>query len=186
MNAENRKKVEEAGRKAIAYKNMGYHCSESVFLAINDTLKITDPGMVRIITGFHGGGGTHRTEPGVNLTELLAGIAAGTDDRPEEEIPLVQVGHLCGAVAAGLACIGLLFGRRLPTDDLTCVDELCYELHQRFMKEFGERECHPLREKWIPVFPEETCEPVYKRGAEIAVQLILEAPDLVPECPRTS
>ncbi len=185
MNEIRKKKIAEAGLKALAYRKKGFHCSESVFMAINDTLNITDPALVRIITGFHGGGGTHRTEPGVDMTALLEGLASGREKRPKEEIPLEQVGHLCGAVAAGIALIGFLYGRKKPTDDLTCVDELCYELHQRFMKEFGERECHPLREKWIPVFPNGNCETVYKRAAEIAVGLILEAPDLIPECAKT-
>jgi hypothetical protein len=184
MKIEYRKKIQEAGRSAIASKEKGFHCSESVFMAINETLKITDPSMVRIVTGFHGGGGTHRTEPGVDMTELLTGLASGKDQRPDEEIPLIQVGHLCGAVAAGIACFGFLYGRTSPTDDLTCVDELSFELHQRFTAEFGEKECHPLREKWIPLSPNKTCENVYKRGTEIAVELILTAHELISECPE--
>ena len=178
------KRIEQAGRSAIFYKNEGFHCSESVFMAINDTLKITDPLLVRLFTGFHGGGGTHRTEPGVDMTALLAGVAAGTEKRSPEEMPLEQVGHLCGAVAAGIACIGLIYGRRSPTDDLTCVDELSFELHRRFMEEFGERECSLLRKKWIPLWPSRNCDKVYKRGSEIAVKLILEAPEWVSECPK--
>jgi hypothetical protein len=182
MNDEIQKKIAAAGRNAVAFKNMGFHCSESVFMGINETLNIADPAMVKLVTGFHGGGGTHRTEPGVDMTALLAGIAAGTEERPDEEIPLDQVGHLCGAVAAGIICFGFLYGRQSPSDDLTCVDELSYELHRRFMEEFGERECVPLRDTWIPLWPEGTCERVYKRGAEIAVELILTAPELVSEC----
>ena len=106
MNTEIREKIQQAGRNAVAFKNKGYHCSESVFMGINETLKITDPSMVRVVTGFHGGGGSHRTEPGVDMTALLARIAAGTEDRPDEEIPLEQVGHLCGAVAASITCFG--------------------------------------------------------------------------------
>jgi len=183
MNAEHKKMIQAAGRSAIAFKEKGFHCSESVFMAINETLKITDPAMVKIVTGFHGGGGTHRTEPGVDMTALLAGIASGEDQRPDEEIPLEQVGHLCGALAAGIACFGFLYGRTSPTDDLTCVDELSFELHRRFSAEFNEKECGPLRDKWIPLWPGGTCENVYKRAAEIAVELILTAPELVPECP---
>ena len=86
MYTEYRKKIRAAGRSAIKFKEKGFHCSESVFMAINETLKITDPAMARIVTGFHGGGGTHRTEPGVDLTALLAGIASGKEQRPDEEI----------------------------------------------------------------------------------------------------
>ena len=186
MNEESRSKIEEAGRRAIECRRNGFHCSESVFTAVNETLKITDPSMVRIVTGFHGGGGTHRKEPGINLTKALEAVSSGKDRRPREDLPYTQVGHLCGALASGMVCIGLLYGRRSPTDDLTCVDELCFELHRRFTEEFGEKECRPLREKWIPLWPDKTCETVYRKGAEMAVELILEASQLVPECPGSS
>jgi hypothetical protein len=55
MNGENRRKIEDAGRIAIECRRKGFHCSESVFTAVNETLKITDPSMVRMVTGFHGG-----------------------------------------------------------------------------------------------------------------------------------
>lgn len=183
MNEEIKNKIEEAGRKAVAFRQKGYHCSESTFMAINETLQITDPSMVRMVTGFHGGGGTHRKEPGINLTSALEEVASGRDRRPPEELPFTQIGHLCGALASGIVCIGLLYGRRSPTDDLTCVDELCYELHRRFMEELGENECRALREKWEPLSPKQNCEYVYQKGAEIAVEVILSAEQLVPECP---
>jgi len=184
MDEERGGKIQQAGQKATEWRRKGFHCSESVFMAINDTLKIADPSMVRMVTGFHGGGGTHRKEPGINLTETLEGVSSGRNRRPPEELPYTQIGHLCGALASGIVCIGMLYGRRSPTDDLTCVDELCFELHRRFMEEFDENECRPLREKWIPLWPDHSCETVYQKGAEIAVELILQAPQLVPECPK--
>lgn len=184
MNEEGRRKIEEAGRKPVEFRQKGFHCSESAFMAINETLKIIDPSMVRMVTGFHGGGGTHRKEPGIDLTSVLEELASGRDRRPREELPVTQIGHLCGALASGIVCIGLLHGRSSSTDDLTCVDELCFELHRRFMEEFGENECRPLRDKWVPLSPNHTCEHVYQRGAEIAVEVILEAPRLVLECQK--
>lgn len=172
----------KAGERAVAYKNMGYHCSESVFLAVNEVLRITDPALVRAVTGFHGGGGTRRKAPDVDLNRVLADVASGRDQRPREELPVEQVGHLCGALASGMVCIGLLFGRRSPQDDLTCVDELCFELHRRFEAEFGARECAVLREQFVPHTPTRTCEPIYRRAAEMAVELILQADAVVPEC----
>lgn len=177
--------IKAAGRRAIELRHQGFHCSESVFLAINDTLNITDPTMVRIVTGFHGGGGTHRKEPGIDLTAALEDVASGRDQRPREELPFTQVGHLCGALAAGIVGIGFLYGRRSPADDLTCVDELCFELHRRFKEEFGDNECRILRDTYVPLTPEKTCEPIYRRGAELAVELILKAPELIPECAPT-
>jgi len=177
--------IKEAGHRAIEFRHQGFHCSESVFLAINETLNITHPAMVRIVTGFHGGGGTRRKEPGVDLTAALEDVASGRDRRPREELPFTQVGHLCGALAAGIVSIGFLYGRRSPGDDLTCVDELCFELHRRFKEEFGDNECRALRDTYVPLTPEKTCEPIYRRGAELAVELILEAEKLIPECAQT-
>jgi hypothetical protein len=185
MDKEIKRKVEEAGRKAIEFRRKGFHCSESVFSAINDTLKITDPSMVRMVTGFHGGGGSHRKVPGINLTAALEEVASGRDQRPPEELPFEVTGHLCGALASGIVCIGLLFGRSLPTDDLTCPDELSFELHRRFKEVLGDNECRALREKWVPLSPNKNCEYVYQKGAEMAVELILTAGQLVPECNRS-
>ncbi|MFH1624698.1 MAG: C-GCAxxG-C-C family protein [Pseudomonadota bacterium] len=184
MSEDTKSRMKEAGERAVENRRKGFHCSESVFMAINDTLKITDPSMVRMVTGFHGGGGTRRKEPGVDLKGVLEELASGRDRRPREELPVTQIGHLCGAIASGIVCIGLLYGRTSPSDDLVCVDEISYELHRRFMEEFGERECRPLRETFVPLSSNHTCENVYKRGAEIAVELILEASRIVPECPE--
>ena len=182
MEKEFSKKIEEAGRKAIAFRREGYHCSESVFMAINETLKITDPSMVRMVTGFHGGGGTQRRDKTINLTQALEYVASGKEKRPREEWPFAQIGHLCGALASGKICIGLLYGRRSPTDDVTCADELCYEFHQRFVEKLGGQECFPLFAKWAPVSPTKNCEYVYQSGAELAVEVILKARQLVSEC----
>jgi hypothetical protein len=176
-------KIQDAGRKALEYKEKGFHCSESVFLAINDTLKITDPCMVKIVTGFHGGGGTHRLDPDLDLTPFLADVAAGRIVAEPDELPMIQVQHLCGALAASIACVGLLHGRCSPEDDLTCVDELCYELHRRFNEDLGSNECHALREIWVPQSEDQSCAHVYRKGTRIALEVILSAHELVPECP---
>ena len=54
VNASNQKTIVEAGKRALAYRKKGFHCSESTFLALNETFNITDPSMVRMVTGFHG------------------------------------------------------------------------------------------------------------------------------------
>ncbi|MGC8827832.1 MAG: C-GCAxxG-C-C family protein [Anaerolineae bacterium] len=177
-----REKVELAGRKALEYKDKGFHCSESVFLAINEVLQITDPRMVKAITGFHGGGGSHRLDPNVDMTKLLAGVAAGYQEVGDDGVPIVQVRHLCGALAACIMCTSLLYGRTSPDDDLTCVDELCYELHRRFQEELGHNECKFLREIWVPKTPDGSCSHIYRTGAQIGVDVILHAPQLVREC----
>jgi hypothetical protein len=175
-------KAEKAGLRAVEFRHMGFHCSEATFLAINETLNITDPSMVKIVTGFHGGGGSHRMAEGMDMNAVLEGLASGKDRRSPEEAGLQITGHLCGALASGVVCIGLLYGRVSPTDDLSCVDELTFELHRRFLEAFGEKECAPLREKFVPLSSNHTCEYIYSKGAEIAVRLILEAPKLIREC----
>jgi C_GCAxxG_C_C family probable redox protein len=171
--------IEQAARLALESRHKGFHCSESVFLAINGTLDIVDPSMVRAVTGFHGGGGAHRRYPDVVLNKALEEVASGRDRRPAEELPIEVTGHLCGALASGILCIGLLFGRREPTDDLTCADELSYELHRRFEAKFGCKTCRELREKYVPLSDNNTCENIYQEGAQMAVELILETDELV-------
>ena len=177
--------IDRAAVLALEFRKKGFHCSgESVFSAINGTLHITDSSMVRIVTGFHGGGGSHRKDSNVDLTAALEELASGRDRRPPEELPIRITGHLCGALAAGIVCIGFLYGRCKPTDDLTCVDELCYELHCRFEARFGETSCKELRKKYVPQSDHHTCECIYQEGTRLAVQLILEAPLLVDRCPK--
>jgi C_GCAxxG_C_C family probable redox protein len=182
MNTEPRKIIEAAGKKALANRKKGFHCSESVFLAINETFKITDPSMVKLVTGFHGGGGTHRENPDVDLTQTLERMASGQETRSGDDLPVTQVGHLCGALAAGIVCIGLLYGRESESEDLTCVDELCYEFHRRFEEKLGEKECRHLFPKWKTVSTNNNCEYVYQTASELAVELILDAATVVPEC----
>jgi C_GCAxxG_C_C family probable redox protein len=184
MNTETWNIIKAAGKKALTNRKQGFHCSESVFLAINDTFKITDPSMVKMVTGFHGGGGSHRKNAGVDLTETLEEMASGRETRSGDDLPVIQVGHLCGALAASIVCIGLLYGRISGSEDLTCVDELCYELHRRFEEKLGEKECRHLFPRWKAKSPMNNCEYVYQTASELAVELILEASAVVPECQK--
>lgn len=102
-------------------------------MAINETLKIMDPAMVRIVTGFHGGGGSHRLSPSINIKEVLEELASGRAKRDPEEAGVAITGHLCGPLASGIICIGYLYRRRIPNDPLCCVDELAFELHRRYL-----------------------------------------------------
>jgi C_GCAxxG_C_C family probable redox protein len=139
--------------------------------------------MVRIVTGFHGGGGARRRSAEVDLTAHLEEVASGRERRPPEEWPVEVTGHLCGALAAGIVCIGLLFGRRQPTSDLTCPDELANELHRRFEEKFGTKICREIRQIYVPRSDNYTCEYVYQKGARMVVELILDSAELVDRCP---
>jgi hypothetical protein len=70
----------------------------------------------------------------------------------------------------------------LSDDDLTCVDELCYEFHRRFEEKLVEKECRHLFPRWKAKSPTNNCEYIYQTASEIAVELILEAPKVIPEC----
>ena len=174
--------IEAAGQRAIQFRRQGFHCSETSFMAINETLKIMDPAMVRIVTGFHGGGGSHRLSPSINIKEVLEELASGRDKRDPEEAGVAITGHLCGPLASGIICIGYLYRRRIPNDPLCCVDELAFELHRRYLEKLQAKECKALRDIWVPLSNNHTCEYVYKTGSELAVELLLEAHALVPEC----
>jgi hypothetical protein len=184
MDTKAKKLIEDAGRRAVDFRRQGFHCSEASFMAINETLKIMDPSMVRIMTGFHGGGGSHRLRPGVDLKGALEELASGRDRRDPEEAGVAITGHICGPLASGIVCIGYLYGRRTPADDLPCVDELAFELHRRYLETLKAKECKALREIWVPVSPNHTCEYVYETGSKLAVELLLEAHTLVPECEK--
>jgi C_GCAxxG_C_C family probable redox protein len=175
--------LDKAERLVLEFRRKGFHCSESVFSAINATLEITDPAMVCIVTGFHGGGGATRRDSNADLTAFLEEVASGRERRPPEMWPVAVTGHLCGALASGIVCIGLLFGRRGPKDDLTCPDELASELHRRFEENFGTKLCRELRQKYVPLSDNHTCEYIYQKGARMAVELILSAGERLDCCP---
>lgn len=174
--------MNKAESLALENRGKGFHCSESVFLAINETLQIADPELVRMVSGLHGGGGARRKRPGVNLTEHLEKVASGRERRPPDQWPIEVTGHLCGALVSGVICIGLLFGRRGPKEDITCVDELAFELHLRFNAALGSKVCRELARTYVPLSDNHTCEIVYRKGVRLAVELILEAQDLVDSC----
>jgi hypothetical protein len=50
------------------------------------------------------------------------------------------------------------------------------------VEEFAENECRPLCERLQK--QDLTCETLYQRGAEMTVQLILEAPHLFQDCKK--
>ena len=168
---------------AVQGRHKAFHCSEAVFLAVNEVLKLGDPALVKLLTGFHGGGGAHRKVDGANLTEVLEDLSMGRYKGPMEEAPVVITGHLCGALAAGVACFGLLYGRTDPTQDLTCVDELTFELHRRFEEHYGSKLCTELRKFAVPLSGNGSCEYTYRTTAEMIVDMIIESGNLVDRCP---
>ena len=114
-------------------------------------------------SGFHGGGGGVKTDE------------AGMEGTP--------TGCMCGALASGVLILGILYGRTEPGKvRFGCISQLSARLHQRFQEEVGGKCCAMLRPFYQKIDEEKSCRAIYQKGAELAVEVALSAPDLVPEC----
>jgi C_GCAxxG_C_C family probable redox protein len=114
-------------------------------------------------SGFHGGGG-----------------AVKTDEIGMEGIP---TGCMCGALAAGVLILGVFYGRTEPSKvRFDCISHLSAHLHKRFQEELGGKCCAMLRPFYHKIDNEKSCKAIYKKGAELAVEVALSAPAIVPDC----
>jgi hypothetical protein len=121
------------------------------------------PAPPKIASGFHGGGGGIKTDE------------AGTKGTP--------TGCMCGALAAGVLALGVLYGRTAPGGPrFGVISHLSAHLHKRFMEELGGKCCAMLRPFYQKRDRENSCDFVYRKGAELAVEVVLSAPQVVPEC----
>lgn len=114
-------------------------------------------------SGFHGGGGAVKTDE------------IGMEGNP--------TGCLCGTLAAGVLTLGILYGRMEPGPVLYGgISQLAAHLHRRFQEELGGKCCALLRPFYQKIDGENSCKEIYRKGAELAVEVALAAPALVPEC----
>ena len=114
-------------------------------------------------SGFHGGGGGFKTD--------------------EEGMKGIPTGCMCGALAAGVLALGVLYGRTAPVGPrFGCISHLSAHLHRRFQEELGGKCCAMLRPFYQKMDREKSCSFIYQKGAELAVAVALSAPVLVPEC----
>jgi hypothetical protein len=114
-------------------------------------------------SGFHGGGGGVKTD--------------------EEGMKGIPTGCMCGALAAGVLVLGVLYGRSAPVGPrFGCISHLSAHLHKRFQDELGGKCCAMLRPFYQKMDREHSCSHVYQKGADLAVETALSAPALVPEC----
>ena len=114
-------------------------------------------------SGFHGGGG-----------------AVKTDEIGMEGIP---TGCMCGALAAGVLILGVFYGRTEPSKvRFDCISHLSAHLHKRFQEVLGGKCCAMLRPFYHKIDNEKSCKAIYKKGAELAVEVALSAPAIVPDC----
>jgi hypothetical protein len=114
-------------------------------------------------SGFHGGGGGVKTD--------------------EEGMKGIPTGCMCGALAAGVLVLGVLYGRSAPVGPrFGCISHLSAYLHKRFQDELGGKCCAMLRPFYQKMDREHSCSHIYQKGAELAVEVALSAPALVPDC----
>ena len=139
-------------------------------------------------TGFHGGGGCHKDIVSSDPEELKHPETMATDPKKSK---MKNMGGQCGALSAGMMIIGYLYGRRTPEDDISCASELTWELQNRFDETLGSKQCSVLKPFYVKTSEEAarnepgTCGKVYATGAELAVEVILNAHEICPLCSKT-
>ena len=103
-----------------------------------------------------------------------------TDEEGRKGIP---TGCMCGALAAGVLILGILYGRSAPVGPrFGCISHLSAHLHKRFQEELGGKCCAMLRPLYQKMDREHSCSHLYQKGAELAVEVALSAPALASEC----
>jgi len=115
-----------------------------------------------IASGFHGGGGAVKTDE------------IGMQGNP--------TGCMCGALASGVLVLGILYGRSEPSKvRFDCISHLSAALHRRFQEEMGGKCCAMLRPFYHKMDKENSCREIYRKGAELAVEVALSAPKIYPD-----
>ena len=103
-----------------------------------------------------------------------------TDEEGRKGIP---TGCMCGALAAGVLILGILYGRSAPVGPrFGCISHLSAHLHKRFQEELGGKCCALLRPLYQKMDRERSCSYLYQKGAELAVEVALSGPALASEC----
>ena len=101
----------------------------------------------------------------------------------EEGMKGIPTGCMCGALAAGVLVLGVLYGRTAPVGPrFGCISHLSAHLHKRFEEEFGAKCCAILRPFYQKMDREHSCSFLYQKGAELSVEVALSAPALVSDC----
>ena len=96
---------------------------------------------------------------------------------PAHVVTGLSVGYECGALSAGMVAVSLMYGRNSPTEMKKA--EFCWELSRElrssFEEEFGTTSC-PVLERFNQK-KHGSCEVCYVRGAELAIETLLQARD---------
>jgi C_GCAxxG_C_C family probable redox protein len=146
--------LKEAADKCDAYRLQGFHCSESSLRACAEVL------------------GIRLSEDILRVSSGFRGGGGGYGDR-------------CGVTEAGILLISYRYGRTDPRADVSDYSYLIRLLHERFNQELGSYYCRVLRPFAYYLSGEaQNCSHVYRQGARIVTQLMLEADRLIREMPE--
>ena len=110
-------RIEEVGKKALAFKDSGFHCSESIIRAVWPYVipdrKLSDD-VLRVTMPFRGG------------------MAATTSSH-------------CGGLTMGIAISGALYGRLEADGDYKLAPSIARKYWSLFLQEFSTSNCTLLR-----------------------------------------
>lgn len=81
----------------------------------------------------------------------------------------------CGVIEAGIMLISYLYGRLTPYQEAWPYSYLIRELHSRFKEEFTSIYCRDIK----GCSANHSCDVIYRKGCEIVVRLLLDAPELL-------
>ncbi|MCP4540493.1 MAG: C_GCAxxG_C_C family protein [Chloroflexi bacterium] len=104
--------------RAFEYFQSGFHCAESILLAIVET---------------------YEKNPSSRIPKAAAGFMGGIGGTHEEA---------CGALTGGIIAIGCLFGRTDPETGVENIKKLASEYRRRFIQEFGATKCQILLDEF--------------------------------------
>lgn len=146
MNYQNREEIlRKAEELAVAYKKMGYHCSESVIRAVPEALGSSlPPDVIRCACGFMGGGGgtfgrCGVVEAGIMLISWLYGRVSSLQSEQNMKVLVPALIRAYEQEMGSVQCADIKF---------------------------------PEVEKYGPIVG---CEHIYRRGASVVTRILLDA-----------
>jgi C_GCAxxG_C_C family probable redox protein len=135
---------EATQKRAFDYFVSGFHCAESVSMAIVEVFaEKRPPELPAMASGFVRGVG--RTQ-----------------------------GELCGALSGGVIALGHLFGRTKPREDIDELTQLVTEYRNRFSQTFGSSRCQDLLDRFGTQTDWDKCKQMTGEAAGLLAEILME------------